>query len=211
MRARIALLLAGVEFDAHEIILRDKPADMLVVSPKGTVPVLVLPGGRVLEQSWDIVQWALTQEEASAHAKAWWSRAQTPENLNLLHRNDGDFKHHLDRYKYPERFVATEGGEAVDVRADHRDQAVVALLELMEQRLKLAPYLGGEQPCATDFGIFPFVRQFAAVEPAWFDSLPLDRVQAWLRSWLHSPLFEACMLKLTSNQRVEFPLPCMAA
>lgn len=211
MRARMALLLAGVEFDAQEIVLRDKPAAMLEASPKGTVPVLLLPGGRVLEQSWDIVQWALTQEEASAHAQAWWSRAQTPENLDLLYRNDGDFKHHLDRYKYPERYAAKEVGEAVDVRADHRDQAVMALLEPMEQRLKLAPYLGGEQPCATDFGIFPFVRQFAAIDPAWFDSLPLGTVQAWLASWLHSPLFEACMHKLTSNQRVPFPPPCRAA
>lgn len=210
MRARMALLLAGIEFDAHEIALRDKPAAMLVASPKGTVPVLLLPGGRVLEQSWDIVQWALTQEEASAHAQVWWSRAQTPENLDLLHRNDGDFKYHLDQYKYPVRFVAKEDEEAVDVRSDHRDQAVMALLEPMEQRLKWAPYLGGEQPCATDFSIVPFVRQFAAVDTAWFYSLPLGRVQAWLASWLHSQLFEASMHKLTSNQRVPFPLPCMA-
>lgn len=96
--------------------------------------------------------------------------------------------------------------DGVDMRADHRDRAVAALLEPMEQRLSSAPYLGGEQPCATDFGIFPFVRQFAAVDPAWFDSLPLGRVQAWLGGWLQSPLFEACMHKLASNQRVPFPI-----
>ena len=79
------------------------------------------------------------------------------------------------------------------MRSDHRDQAVVALLKPMDQRLGLAPYLGGEQPCATDFGIFPFVRQFAAVDPAWFVSLPLGRGQAWLACWLHSPLLRlAC-------------------
>jgi glutathione S-transferase len=152
---------------------------MLAASPKGTVPVLVLPDGRVLEQSWDIVQWALTQDGASDDVQAWWSRAQAPENLDLLCCNDGEFKHHLDRYKYPERFAASEAGDAVDRRADHRDRAARALLEPMEQRLGLAQYLGGEQPCATDFGIFPFARQFAAVDPAWFDSLPLSRVQAW--------------------------------
>ena len=78
MRARMALLVAGITFDAHEIVLREKPAAMLAASPKGTVPVLVLPSGQVLEQSWDIVAWALTHESADAEAQAWWSRAQTP-------------------------------------------------------------------------------------------------------------------------------------
>jgi glutathione S-transferase len=206
MRARMALLVANVAFDAHEIVLRDKPAALLAASPKGTVPVLVLPGGRVLEQSWDIVEWALTQDGASDQVQAWWSRAQTPDNLDLLRCNDGNFKYHLDRYKYPERFAPTEGGGRADTHADHRDRAVAALLQPMEQRLALAPYLGGEQPCASDFGIFPFVRQFAAVDPAWFGSLPLGRVQTWLVGWLHSPLFEACMQKLPSNQRIPFPL-----
>lgn len=201
----MGLLVAGIAFDAHEIVLRDKPAAMLAASPKGTVPVLLLPDGRVLEESWDIVQWALTQGQASAKAQGWWSRAQTPENLDLLRCNDGDFKHHLDRYKYPQRFAVADSADAVACRrVAHRDQAVTALLEPLEHRLTAQDFLGGAQPCATDIGIFPFVRQFAAVDQDWFDSLRFEHVKAWLTRWLQSPLFEACMKKLPSNAREPF-------
>lgn len=206
MRARVALLVACIPFDAYEIVLRDKPAAMVAASPKGTVPVLVLPDGRVLEQSWDIVEWALTQDGVSAETLGWWSRAQTPENLHLLRCNDGNFKFHLDRYKYPERFTAEHGHDvAADTRAFHRDEAVAALLEPLERRLAGGGFLGGEQPCATDLGIFPFVRQFAAVDPAWFGTLPFGHVKAWLDHWLRSQLFEACMKKLPSNVEVQYP------
>lgn len=207
MRARMALLVANVAFDAHEIILRDKPAAMLSRSPKGTVPVLALPDGEVLEQSWDIVEWALTQNHATAEVQHWWHQAQTPDNLELLHRNDGDFKYHLDRYKYPERFATSGNTEASNEPAGHRDQAVKVLLEPLEQRLAKERFLGGTQPCATDLGIFPFVRQFAAVDPAWFDSSPLPHVKSWLTHWLGSPLFKACMQKLPSNVVAPFPVP----
>ncbi len=207
MRARMALLVANAAFDAHEIILRDKPAAMLSRSPKGTVPVLALPDGEVLEQSWDIVEWALTQNHATAEVQHWWHQAQTPDNLELLHRNDGDFKYHLDRYKYPERFATSGNTEASNEPAGHRDQAVKVLLEPLEQRLAKERFLGGTQPCATDLGIFPFVRQFAAVDPAWFDSSPLPHVKSWLTHWLGSPLFKACMQKLPSNVVAPFPVP----
>ncbi|MBX9937198.1 MAG: glutathione S-transferase [Burkholderiaceae bacterium] len=208
IRARMALLVANIAFDAHDIILRHKPAAMLAASPKGTVPVLVLPDGQVLEQSWDIVQWALSHQQTSAKAQSWWSRALTPDNLELLRCNDGDFKHHLDRYKYPERFVAepSTSPTATDKGVGHRDQAVAVLLEPLEQRLAQQPFLGGAQPCATDFGIFPFVRQFAAVDSAWFDTLPLGHVKTWLAHWLQSTLFEACMQKLPSNVPEPFPV-----
>lgn len=206
MRARMALLVAGIAFDAHEIVLRDKPAAMLVASPKGTVPVLVLPSGQVLEQSWDIVAWALTHEGVGAEANAFWSRVQTPDNLALLQRNDGEFKHHLDRYKYPERFAQeTADAATADTRTFHREQAVAVLLDRLALRLANQDFLGGAQPCAADIGIFPFVRQFAAVDPAWFDSQPLARVHAWLKHWLQSPLFEACMQKLRSDAAVRYP------
>ncbi len=100
MRARMAMLQANRRFLAFEIVLRDKPAALLALSPKGTVPVLQLPDGGALEESWDIMRWALE----SPDQEGWWSRAQSDENLDLLQRNDGDFKHHLDRYKYPERY-----------------------------------------------------------------------------------------------------------
>jgi glutathione S-transferase len=192
----MALLQAGQAFEAIEIVLRDKPAALLALSPKATVPVLQLPDGSVLEQSWDIMGWALAQDDADGC----WSRAQTDDMLWLLQRNDGEFKQALDRYKYPERFAA-EGM----TRHTARGQAVVALLQPLEARLRAAPHVGGDTPCATDLAIFPFVRQFAAVDPLWFAAQDLPAVQAWLSAWLNSRLFAAWMVKLVSGRRSLFP------
>jgi len=187
MRARMALLQAGVAYQAHELTsLRDKPEEMLALSPKGTVPVLLLPTGEVLEQSLDIMRWAF----ASTHDKdGWWARAQSADNQKLLALCDADFKHHLDRYKYPQRYSDALGTQ------HHASQAVSVLLELLEAQLKSHAQLGGAKPCAADIGIFPFVRQFAAVNPAWFEALPLPAVKAWLAAWLQSTLFEQAMQK----------------
>lgn len=196
MRARMALLQAGRHFEVVEVSLRDKPARLLALSPKATVPVLQLPDGRVIEESWDIMRWAL----AASDAQGWWARAQSPANLDLLQRNDGDFKRHLDRWKYPQRYA----GEALTPDA-HRDRAVEALLRPLETRLRSAPCLGGATPCATDLAVLPFVRQFAAVDPAWFATLDLPSVQSWLNGWLVSPLFTACMHKLPAEGVNRFP------
>ena len=194
MRARMALLAAGVAFDAHEITLRDKPAAMLALSPKGSVPVLALPDGSVLEQSLDIMRWAWSQQDPHG----WWLRAQGADNLALLALCDGPFKHHLDRTKYPERFDGTDP-------TVHRTEAVDALLRPLDARLRQTAQLGGSTPCATDLAIFPFVRQFAAVDPAWFSAQPLPALQAWLTGWLAHPLFNAAMARLPTNTVVRFP------
>jgi glutathione S-transferase len=201
----MALLWAGVAFDAFEITLRDKPSGMLSASPKGTVPVLVLPDGEVLEESWDIVEWALSQASIGTDARGAWRLAQTPENRHLLKINDTDFKYHLDRYKYPERFINKEDStNGWQVRQAHRDQAVQTLLEPLEQKLSQTDFLGGRQACAADIGLFPFVRQFAAVDSDWFDALPIVRVKTWLEYWRQSLLFETCMQKLPKNTQVSF-------
>ena len=191
MRARMALLQAGVAYQAHEVSLRDKPPAMLAVSPKGTVPVLVLANGEVLDQSWDIMRWAYAE---TGDKDTWWARAQTPENQALLALCDGEFKGHLDRYKYPQRFDDALG------TAHHASQAVAVLLNPLEASLKDQPQLGGVAPCAADMGIFPFVRQFAAVNPEWFDALPLPAVKVWLTGWLAHPLFEAAMVKKAKTE-----------
>ncbi len=196
MRARMAMLQAGRRFQAFEIVLRDKPATMLALSPKGTVPVLHLPDGQVLEESWDIMAWAF----ASGDDEGWWLRAQTPENLDLLHRNDGDFKRHLDRYKYPDRYP-----DETCVGEIERSAALSALLVPLQARLQYERFLGGATPCATDLAIFPFVRQFAAVEPQWFAAQPLPALRRWLDGWLQSALFEACMARLPSQSVAAFP------
>ncbi|RZK99076.1 MAG: glutathione S-transferase [Rubrivivax sp.] len=196
MRARMALLQAGRAFEAVEVSLRDKPASLLALSPKATVPVLQLPDGRVIDESWDIMRWALTAPDAHG----WWARAQSPENLELLERNDGDFKHHLDRWKYPQRYAS----ETLTPDA-HRDRALEVLLLPLEARLQRAPWLGGATPCATDWAVLPFLRQFAAVEPGWFAAQDLAALRAWLNGWLGSALFEACMVKLPAAGAIRFP------
>lgn len=193
MRARMALLQASIRFDAREIVLRDKPADMLAVSPKGTVPVLVLPDGRVIEQSLDIMRWAF----AGGDQEGWWRRAESHGNQALIGLNDGPFKQHLDGYKYPQRFP--DAGPAL-----HRDRAVLCLLHPLEQRLAQAPALGGSDPCAADLAIFPFVRQFRAVDPGWFDAQAWPATRRWLQGWLQGDPFQACMQKLPSGIRVQF-------
>lgn len=215
MRARMALLQAGRDFEAVEVSLRDKPAALLALSPKGTVPVLQLPGGEVIEESWDIMRWALTEPDENG----WWARAQTHDNLDLVRRNDGAFKHHLDRWKYPQRYVRetaapgpndTQGEPdatgALDAPPLHRDCAVEVLLQPLEARLRTARFLGGDQACATDLAVFPFVRQFAAVDPAWFATLALPSLRAWLNDWLTSDLFIACMHKLPAEGANRFPM-----
>jgi glutathione S-transferase len=193
MRARMALLQAGIGFDAHEVVLRDKPADMLRVSPKGTVPVLVLPGGQVIDESLAIMRWAFDGRDA----EGWWERAQLENAQTFIALNDGPFKQRLDAYKYPERHPTDEGP------AYHRDQAVACLLQPLEQRLATKAFLGGDRPSAADLAIFPFVRQFRAVDEGWFDSQRMHAVQRWLRSWLDSELFRRSMTRLAPGLHVE--------
>ncbi|RYF38844.1 MAG: glutathione S-transferase, partial [Comamonadaceae bacterium] len=130
-------------------------------------------------------------------AQGWWGRAVTAGNQQLIALNDGRFKLLLDLYKYPQRNGITEPGVP-------RDQAVACLLQPLEQRLASEPYLGGDTPCAADLALFPFVRQFRAVDPAWFDAQPLPATQRWLQGWLESDAFQACMRKLPANQRQAF-------
>lgn len=193
MRARMALLQASIGFDAHEIVLRDKPAQMLAVSPKGTVPVLVLPDGRIIDESLDIMRWAFE----GGDQEGWWQRAGAQDNQDLMALNDGPFKQQLDLYKYPER---SGGGDP----AFHRNQAVTGFLRPLDRRLAAATYLGGDRPCAADLAVFPFVRQFRAVDPGWFDAQALLATGRWLQGWLQSELFDACMKKLPSGLRMQF-------
>ena len=195
MRARMALLQAGIEFDAHEIVLRTKPVDMLRVSPKGTVPVLVLPGGQVIDESLDIMRWAFDERDDST---GWWQRAQSRSCQAFIALNDGPFKHHLDGYKYPERYPSDKGPTF------HRDQAVMCLLQPLDRQLAGQPFLGGDESCAADLAIFPFVRQFRAVDESWFDAQAWGATQRWLRRWLESELFQRCMKKLTVGSTLEF-------
>lgn len=194
MRARMALLQANVAFDAFEIVLRDKPAQLLSLSRKGTVPVLQTPTGQVIDQSWDIMQWAFEQHDP----QGLWLRAQEPHLLALLAHNDAEFKSQLDQYKYPERWQVPD-------RSVPRAAALNGFIERLATSLARHSYLGGESMCAADLAIFPFVRQFAAVDADWFWGLEVQPVQNWLRRCLNSALFACCMTRLPDQESVLFP------
>lgn len=182
MRARMALSYAGIAFQLHNISLKDKPAGLLAVSPKGTVPVLVLPDGRVLEQSLDIMHWALQQHDPSR-----WLDIDRDNSQALISENDGAFKQALDKYKYASRFPEQSA-------ASYRSQAEVFLCKL-EQALQERPFLSGAHLSLTDVAIFPFIRQFAAVDANWFAQAAYPKLQAWLQARLESSLFLGVMSK----------------
>lgn len=182
MRARMALRIASIAHELREVKLADKPPELIEISAKATVPVLMLAGGKVLEESLDIMRWALVQSDP----QGWLDGDDTA----LIARNDGAFKHHLDRYKYPSRYSDEPGHGEVD----HRAKAL-AILEELDARLDGQAQLCGEQARLADIALFPFIRQFAHTDRAWFDAQPLARLQRWLAGHLASPLFAAIMQK----------------
>ena len=182
IRARLAIAASGVLVQQQEVALRHKPPEMLALSPKGTVPVLHTADGQVIDQSLDIMQWALQQHDP----RGWLDQADAPESLALIALNDGPFKQALDRYKYPERHP--------DQPAAHwREQGVATLLADLEQRLQAHPQLLGDRVGLVDMALLPFIRQFAAIDPAWFAAQPLPHLQGWLEGLLVSDLFAAVM------------------
>jgi len=189
IRARLALCQAGVSVELREVVLSNKPAAMLAASPAGTVPVLRLPSGEVIAQSRDIMRWALAQHDPDG----WLARGDTPGHLALTDTCDGAFKHALDRYKYAERHPERSAQA-------WRDDAVACLIAPLEAQLSAAPNLGGEQPGLADAAIFPFVRQFAAVDASWWAASPWVATRRWHDTWAASALMAACMHKLAPWQ-----------
>ncbi|BBE34137.1 glutathione S-transferase [Sphingosinicella microcystinivorans] len=194
MRARMALLISGTACHIREVKLSRKPEELIAASPKATVPVIVRPDGDVIEESIEIMRWSLERNDP----EGWLER----EDRALIEANDGPFKHHLDRYKYPER-------HASDPLA-HR-AAGSALLGTLEARLAAQDNLCGDRRGITDAAIFPFVRQFAEVDRGWFDAQPLPRLQAWLRGHLASILFVTAMVRLDPWRPGDAPLEFPAA
>ncbi|MDF0378320.1 glutathione S-transferase [Methylophilus sp. YYY-1] len=182
MRARMAIWAANIQVEVREISLREKPAHLLQISPKGTVPVLQLPDGTVLEQSLDIMQWALAQNDPQG-----WLNADHDAVNALITINDGEFKQALDRYKYPDRYHE-------QAQLGYREQGE-QFLQRLEAALEQHDYLLGDKPSMADVAIFPFIRQFAAVDADWFASSAYPKLRVWLEGWLQSPLFEKVMQK----------------
>ena len=186
MRARMPIVRTNFEVELREVILRDRPEHMMEISPKGTVPVLLLEDGTVIEESLEIMQhvldWTLSEEEQ-----------------HWISRNDDEFKFYLDRYKYPNRY------EDVD-EIEQRTLASAYLMDL-DQRLATEPSISE----ALSDALFPFVRQFANHDRDWFDVQPWTNVLAWLTENLESEAFKACMKKhkqwVDGQATTVFPTP----
>ena len=184
MRARMALILCQIQVQVQEISLKAKPAGLLAANPKGTVPVLILPDNLILTESLEIMLWALQQDTQGAAAQL---SEGLDISLQLISLNDLKFKPWLDKYKYFDRYPEAS-------QQDYRDRGC-EFLDLLEQRLAQTPWLLGDKPSLADIAIFPFIRQFAAVDPDWFASAPYAALRLWLDNWLTHPAFTACMYK----------------
>jgi len=171
MRARFALYYKNIAHEHRETSLKDKPKEMLEISPKGTVPVLLLPDNSVLEESLDIMVWAMGP--------------LGQQDRTLIHTNDTVFKNALDRYKYPGRFVEKPG-------INYRDSCLLFLQQLEN---RLGTFLSGSSPKLVDMALFPFIRQFANVDPEWFEAQNYPKLKKWLEFFVDSDLFEKVMQK----------------
>ncbi|MFZ6844146.1 glutathione S-transferase [Undibacterium sp. RuTC16W] len=189
IRARLAIRMSGVEVQIHEVSLRNKPQAMLDRSPKGTVPVLVLPDGRVIDQSLDIMCWALAQQPVSPCLTP---GGNIPADAQvLIQQNDSTFKQDLDRYKYAERFPEHSA-------TTYRERAEV-FLDALDCRLQQHSYLTGAKLSIADLAIAPFVRQCALVDAEWFYATRYKHLITWLDAILQSALFVAVMEKVATS------------
>tara|TARA_Y100000768_G_C23769798_1_gene582735 strand:- start:143 stop:754 length:612 start_codon:yes stop_codon:yes gene_type:complete len=183
MRARMAIVRAGLVCEHREVVLRDRPDHMMEISPKGTVPVMLLPSGKVIEESLEIMQyvanWTLTDLDN-----------------HWVNRNDNEFKFHLDRYKYPNRYGDVDALEQRDLAKKYLDDLDHLLLKTLSDELNDA--------------LFPFVRQFANHDREWFDSQQWDNLGQWLAGNLSSQEFKVCMKKypqwFNGDTPVDFPI-----
>ncbi len=186
MRARMGLYRSGLLVELREVKLAEMPQQLrALVADDPTVPVLRLPDGEVIAQSWDIVLWALRRNDPDRWLGNGSSDLQRAGQW--IEINDFSFKPDLDRYKYAERFP--------EYPATHYRRAGEAFLRDLERQLDAAPYLLGRHLSVADIGIFPFIRQFAHVDRDWFAAAPYPRLQQWLNNLLDDPLFIAIMAK----------------
>lgn len=182
IRARLAMAISGVAVETIEVDLKAKPERMLLLSPKGTVPVLELPDGKVMDESLDIMLWALRLNDASGLLE------RLDDSLVLIQRNDGEFKQALDHYKYPDRYPEFS-------QEHYREQGEIFLCDLND-RLQQHQYLLGDKASLADLALMPFVRQFAQVDRAWFAASGYSNLRDWLDAWVVSDLFSAVIRKI---------------
>ena len=194
MRARLGLLFADRQVVLREIVLKNKPTQLLAISPKGTVPVLQLSDGTVIEESREIMIWALEQN----YPQRLLDVEILEKAMALIAKNDTEFKHWLDRYKYADRHLEM-------TQTEYRQKGE-EFLQILEALLVKNTYLLGGRASIADIGIMPFVRQFAHVDRDIFYSLPYPNVQQWLQYWLEQPLFVTAMTRYQTWQEEDDPV-----
>ncbi len=202
MRARMGLKISEIGYEHREILLRDKPAELLSISPKATVPVMVLESGEIVDESFDIMLWALKQ-----HDPEQWLAPDMEHMLGLIKTIEGPFAQEQFRYKYASFF--DDSLKRGDVNLEHRDNACVFLKDY-EEILANSAYLIGDKPSLADYAIFPFIRQFAAVEKDWWDKPQFPHLHKWLAHFMGTDIFTAIMEKhplFVSNVQEEKPAP----
>jgi glutathione S-transferase len=195
MRARLAIAASGIQVEIREIVLKHKPAHMLSASPKGTVPVLITTDDHIIDESLDIMSWALQQNDPNN-----WSgltAQQQQSTTQLIEENDGPFKHWLDKYKYADRHPE-------QTETFYRQQGELTL-KTLEQKLTENDYLVSNRLSLADIALLPFIRQFASVDKTWFDTAPYPNVQTWLEHFLDSDAFNNIMAKLPPWQENDPP------
>ena len=185
IRARLAVKYSGTRVEIREVLLAEKPQDMLDCSPKGTVPVLKLPDQPVIDESFDIMLWSLTLNDPDNWLGS--DNEFLQETKRLIKINDGSFKEHLDHYKYAARFP--------EYSADHYRDEATDFIQKLENLLNKNQYLLCDHITIADIAIFPFIRQFAYVDKGWFDQTQYKKLQLWLNYLLDQPLFSEVMHK----------------
>lgn len=195
MRARMALYASQINYEHREVVLRDKPDHMLEVSPKGTVPVFIQSNGDVIEESLELMHFALEQNDPHD-----WFNCNIDDAKNLIDANDGPFKHHLDRYKYASRYK--DDAARGDVDLSHRDSAEEHL-QALEERLENHNYLLGNKQSYADIAIFPFIRQFANTDLDWWKTAPYPKLRQWLQHHVQSDIFKTIMEKFPQWKPIE--------
>ena len=183
MRARMAIHISGQKCEIREVLLRNKPPSMLEYSPKGTVPVLVLQDGNVIDESLDVIDWALNLNDPDD-----WQRSKNTEKTKeLIKINDGEFKYHLDRYKYSKRYDNED--------PEFHKKKCLKFIELINNELNNSKYIFDDNISYADIVVLPFIRQFRIADMEWFDSLPYDNLKNWLSNFLDSSLLNSSMKK----------------
>ena len=182
IRSRLALYQANIDYEPIEISLKDKPIDFLALSPKGTVPVLVDNNGKVIEESLEIMIWALNKSDPDN-----WIINDNNLSQELINENDFSFKKNLDRYKYADRFPEYS-------KEYYRAQCEL-FINVLNEKLKSKNYLMTEKISLADIAIFPFVRQFFLVDENWFLDSKYDALKKWLRGLIDSHIFKEVMKK----------------